>query len=176
MNVNLTFIYGSNETNHTRKRSTYMINFFHVINSQHRGKPGKHRGCSWQVVTKNSSLRFVYGTWQRKQNPLLDYLQLFGGSLGELWCPYAKCWLQFGGLPFGFLCLCMLAQSSLFPKGWDARTLCQKALDLWNVSVENEQVKKKKRKKSHLQNKVILSIKITYFLFSLQISNLKWFN
>lgn len=52
-------------------------------------------------------------------------------------------------IPFGFLRLCTLAQSSLSPKGSDAHTLCRIALDLWNVSVGNEEGKKK----SCLKNK-----------------------
>lgn len=63
-NVNLTFIYGSNEINHTRKRDRYTINFFHAINSPHRGRPRKPRGCSQEVqsVIKNNSSRYIYVT------------------------------------------------------------------------------------------------------------------
>lgn len=75
------------------------------------------------------------------------------GCIGEALmsnCQVAEGQQIFCRLPFGFLCLCTLAQSSLFPKDSDAHTLCQIVLDLWNVSVGNEQ-----KKKSPLKNKVI---------------------
>ena len=143
-----------------------MINLFHVINSQHGGKLRKHRGCSPEVQNYKTQ-QLIYGTWQGREKQLLDCWKLYGGRLGDLWCPHTNSQLQFCGLPFGFLCLCMLAQSSLFPKGSDAHTPCRIALDLWNASVGNKQRKKKITfaKQSHI------SIKITPFLFNPQINN-----
>lgn len=143
-NVNLTFLYGSDEINHNRKSTSYMINFFHIINSQHGGESRKQGTLSRQrelqkTIAQAMSMEFG----KEDKNNSWTVCNCLGGVSGELWSPHARGQPQFCGLPFGFPRLCMLAQSSLFPKGSDVRTLCRVALDLWSVSVGSEQGKKK---------------------------------
>lgn len=133
-----------------------MIKFFHAHADRSQGSPGDALGVI-KITTQGTHIQLDENSKQ-----LLYCLQLSGGASGELWCPHANSRSQFCRIPFGFLCLCMLAQSSLFPTGSDAHTLCRIALGLWNVSVGYGE-----GKKNHVW-KINITIKITSPLFNPQ--------
>lgn len=162
---------GSHDINHKRKGSSEMMKFFHVTNCQRRGKPGKHGGCSWETALWQ--LKSSNWNLPRKVKTAPGLFETVWRCLGEFWCPHTKRQPGLRELPFGFLCLCRWAQSSLFPGGSDAHRLCRTGLDLWNVSVGNEQGKPKSTSTrwSNTRNKPQNNPKII-----LKAVTPKWFN